>query len=56
MANKTSQGRKSVSNKVNIKFVKKAGMWVKTWFDEKGTQKQEWTSEKPKVTDETIQE
>lgn len=38
--------------KVSIKFVKRANMWCKTWFEynEKtniGTQKQEWYSEKP---------
>lgn len=47
MARKTSQGRKSVSDKVNVKYVKAAKMWCKTWFDEKGTQKQEWSVDKP---------
>lgn len=35
-----------------IKFVKKAGLWCKTWFEKDRTgkylQKQEWFSEKPK--------
>lgn len=36
-----------------VVFVKKAGMWCKTWFepnDRTGemTQKQEWTMEKPR--------
>lgn len=31
-----------------IKFVKKANMWCKTTWNEKGIQKQEWSLEKPK--------
>lgn len=37
--------------KTSIKFVKKAGMWVKTtWIEErtKVVQKQEWFNEEPK--------
>lgn len=30
-----------------IKFVKKARQWVKTYFDEKGNQIQEWSEEMP---------
>lgn len=37
--------------KVSIKYVKRAKMWCKTWFeynDRTGpSQKQEWTMEKP---------
>ena len=47
MARKVGQGIKSVSKVVHVVWVKKAGMWCKTWFDEKGTQKQEWSVEKP---------
>lgn len=55
MANKASVGVKSKmpEGKVNIKWVKRAQMWCKTWFQydqERGTAKQmqEWTAEKPK--------
>lgn len=34
--------------KPSIKFVKKAGQWCKTTWNEKGEQKQEWSVEKPK--------
>lgn len=54
MARKQSSGLKSKMPEgvVSIKYVKKAGMWCKTWFEydhRRGTatQKQEWTREKP---------
>jgi len=54
MAQKTGTGLKSKmpEGKISIKFVKKAGMWCKTWFEydhQRGTatQKQEWSKEKP---------
>lgn len=54
MPNKASVGVKSrmVEGKVSIRYVKKARMWCKTWFEydhERGTatQKQEWTIDKP---------
>jgi hypothetical protein len=37
-----------MKNKIYIKFVKNANMWVRTYWDEKGIQKQEWSSDKPK--------
>jgi hypothetical protein len=54
MANKASSGIKSrmPEGKVSIKYVKRAKMWCKTWFEydhERGTAKQvqEWSTEKP---------
>lgn len=53
MANKSSTNVKSKmpEGKVSIIYVKKAGMWCKTWFEysDKGTvtQKQAWSQEKP---------
>jgi hypothetical protein len=46
MARKTSTGTKTRSDKVHIKFVKKAGLWVKTYFNEY-KQIQEWSTSKP---------
>lgn len=34
-------------NDIFVKWVKKANMWCKTWWDDKGAQKQEWFIEKP---------
>lgn len=44
---------KMKEGKVSIKFVKRAKMWCKTWFEydaQRGTAKQmqEWSTEKPK--------
>lgn len=54
MAHKASSGSKSKmpEGKVSIKYVKRAKMWCKTWFEYDhtrgtATQKQEWTEEKP---------
>lgn len=53
MARKMNTGRKSVMPEgvVSIKWVKRANMWCKTWFeysDRMGaTQKQEWSIDKP---------
>ena len=53
MASKAGQGMRGAmpEGKVYIKFVKRANMWCKTWFEysDKGTvtQKQEWSAEKP---------
>lgn len=33
--------------KTKIKYVRKAGMWCKTTFNDKGEQKQEWFYDKP---------
>lgn len=33
--------------RVLIKFVKAAGMWCKTYWTEKGEQKQTWSTDKP---------
>lgn len=30
---------------VKVKFVKAANMYCKTWFDDKGIQRQEWSAE-----------
>lgn len=48
MASKTGTGVKSKmpAGKVSIKYVKRAKMWCKTWFED-FAQKQEWTQEKP---------
>lgn len=46
MASKQHAGVKSVSKVVHVKYVKRAKMWCKTWF-EGPAQKQEWTIEKP---------
>ena len=53
MSRKIGQGMKTQmpEGKVSIRYVKKARMWCKTWFDysNKGNiiQKQKWTVEKP---------
>ena len=54
MPSKNSSGIKGkmLEGKIYVKWVKRANMWCKTWFEynEKtgaATQKQEWTSEKP---------
>ena len=31
----------------NVKYVKKAKMWVRTTWNERGEQKEEWSIEKP---------
>lgn len=48
MTRKTGGGLKSKmpEDRVSIKYVKRARMWCKTWF-EGFTQKQEWSKEKP---------
>lgn len=48
MASKSGQGIKSKmpEGKVSIKYVKRAKMWCRTWF-EGIQQKQEWSVEKP---------
>lgn len=50
MARKTGGGLRSKmpEGKVHITYVKKAGMWCKTWFED-FTQKQEWTVDKPQT-------
>lgn len=54
MASKASSGIRSrmQEGKISIKYVKRARMWCKTWFEydhTKGTatQKQEWSKDKP---------
>lgn len=53
MAAKGNRGQasKMPEGKVSIKWVKRANMWCKTWFEysDKGgaTQKQEWLATKP---------
>ncbi len=54
MASKSGSGVRSKmkEGKISIKFVKRANMWCKTWFEydhERGTVKhmQEWTADKP---------
>lgn len=49
MASKAKNGVRSAmpQGKVSIKYVKRAKMWCKTWF-EGASQKQEWTVEEPK--------
>lgn len=54
MPNKANVGMKSKmpEGKVSIKYVKRAKMWCKTWFEYDAvrgtaTQKQEWSQEKP---------
>jgi len=48
MAKKHKSQKVTLIRPPSIKFVKKAGMWVKTTWDEKG-QHQEWSNEKPKL-------
>ena len=54
MASKSGGGTRSkmIEGKISIKYVKRAKMWCKTWFEydhtkSTATQKQEWSSEKP---------
>lgn len=54
MARKTNQGMRSrmPEGKVSIRYVKRAKMWCKTWFEYDhtrgtATQRQEWSEEKP---------
>lgn len=49
MARKAGGGMrtKMPEGKVSIKYVKRAKMWCKTWFED-FTQRQEWTIEEPK--------
>lgn len=49
MARKTGGGMKSKmpEGKISIKYVKRARMWCKTWFEDY-KQMQEWTLEEPK--------
>lgn len=34
---------------VLVKFVKKANMFCRTWWNDKGEQKQEWSIDKPET-------
>lgn len=45
MARKTNSGKRSTSTKIHIKYVKRAKMWCKTYFDG-DKQIQEWSVEK----------
>lgn len=49
MAHKSGKNLKSKmpEGAVSIKYVRRAGMWCKTWF-ENGQQKQEWSTKEPK--------
>ena len=45
---KKENQEKNIGKTPIIKFVRKAGMWCKTWWNEKGEQKIEWFGKEPK--------
>ena len=52
MSKSTIQAKPNYPAEPRIKFVKKAGMWVKTWFEENRgvfTQKQQWAMTKEEL-------
>ena len=44
---KKENQEKNIGKTSKIKFVKKASMWCKTSWNEKGEQKQEWFDKEP---------